>query len=223
MKVARTLIWSRFAAALCLMFVMLANSSMFVLAAPDGNLLLGEIVVTGRSENGEPPLVKVNGEPAMTGRTFPSYSMIETSALTSADLNLGRIGRIGLSQDSILILSFGDNNISGKLLSGKINVYSAKGVSVKIETLDDALSNNSEMPGNFTIGLQDGKTTAAAESGEIFFKNGEPAGQTQTTPSTGMGAWIPVAVFAGIVATAAIYVIVKRNDDDDDFVVSPVR
>src|SRR5215204_3621428 len=97
MKVLRIVARARFAAAICLVFAVLASSSMLVLASPDGKTLQGEIIVTGKSENGLPPYVKLNGERAVSGRTFPSYSMIETPAAISADVNLGTLGRITLS------------------------------------------------------------------------------------------------------------------------------
>ncbi len=221
MKYIKKTAFLRHATAFCLTLTMLASSSMFVLAAPDSKVLLGEISISGNGENGEPPFVKVNGERAVTGRTFPSYSMIETSAATSADVNLGTVGRISLSPDSTLILSFSENSISGKLLTGKIRVSNAKGVSVNIETPDNALSNDKEIPGAFTIDVQSGATQATAETGSIFFKDGLPAGKAQTTSSGGSGLWIPLAVYAAIVGVAVTYVVISRNDDDN--VVSPIR
>ena len=224
MKGFRKVNWARSAAAFCLACAVLANSSMFVLASSDDKPLLGEIIVTGKSENGLPPYVIVNGERAVSGRTFSSYSMIETPAAVSADINLGAMGRVSLSPESSLILTFGEKNISGKLLTGKLRVFNAPGVSVRIETPDDVLSNNSKLSGEFTIDVVSGKTAASAEDGELFYKNGEPAGQTQTTAASG-GDWIPVAVFAAIVGTAVAYVVFNQSDDEDTptFVVSPVR
>ena len=211
----------RNATALCLTLTIFASSLPFVLAAPEGKILLGEIAVSGIGENGEPPFVKVNGERAVTGRTFPSYSMIETPASISADVNLGAVGRIALSPESILILSFSENSISGKLLTGKIRVSNAKGVSVNIETPDNALSNDKDVQGNFTVDVKSGTTEATAETGSIFFKDGLPAGKAQTTSSGGSGLWIPLAVYAAIVGVAVTYVVISRNDDDN--VVSPIR
>lgn len=52
MKFVRIFAWVRFAVVFSLVFAILANSSTFVLASSDAQTLLGEIVVTGRGENG---------------------------------------------------------------------------------------------------------------------------------------------------------------------------
>lgn len=203
------------------MLAMFIGSTSFVLAAPERKTLLGEIAVSGDGENGEPPFVKVDGERAVSGRTFSSSSVIETSNATSADINLGGVGRIGLSPNSRLSLNFTANSISGKLYGGKIRVFNAKGVSVNIETPDKALSNNKELQGSFVIDLETGATVATTESGSLFFEDGEPAGQAQTTASGGSGVWVPLTVFGAIVGVAVIAVVLNRNGDDN--VVSPIR
>ncbi len=210
----------RFLTSACLTLAILVSSSSFVLAALERRTLLGEIVVTGDGENGEPAFVKVDGERAVSGRTFSSSSLIETADATSAGINIGGVARIGLSPNSKLSLNFSENSISGKLYSGKIKVFNAKGVSVNIETPDNALSNNKDLQGNFVIDLESGLTRATAESGSLFFSDGEPVGKAQTTPPVGGGLWIPLTVYGVIVGTAVVSVIVSRNSDD---VVSPIR
>jgi len=210
----------RYLTALCLTLAIFVGSSAFVLAAPERNSLTGEIVVSGLGENGDKPYVHVNGERAVSGRTFFSASVIETSEFTSADINLGRLGRIGLAPNSILSLSFTENTISGKLSTGKIQVFSAKGVAVNIETPDNAVFNDKELIGNFTIDLQSGTSQATAESGSIRFNDGREVGQVQTTTATRSRVFLPLAILAGAVAVAVIYVAANGNDDN---VVSPRR
>lgn len=220
MNQANKLIGLRFLTSACLIVAIQASSTSFALATPERKALLGEISVSGDGQNGEPPFVKVDGEPAVSGRTFSSASVIETSETTSANISLGTVGRIGLSPNSRLSLNFTENSITGKLYSGKIRVFNSKGVSVNIETPDSSLSNNKELQGNFVIDVESGTTLATTESGSLFFEDGEPAGKAQTTPAVGSGLWIPLTIFGAIVGVAVVSVVLNRNGDG---IVSPVR
>lgn len=210
----------RMALALCLSLTVLFSSSMFALAVPEHNFAAAEITVSGQGENGEKPFVTLNGEKAVSGRTFFSSDLIETMETSSAAISLGSLGRVTLSPNSRLSLRFTENSISGKLYSGNISVVNAKGVSVDIETPDDVLTNDKNSAGSFNIDLTSGSTQATTETGSLYSNNGMPAGQVQTT-SAGSSPLIPVLVFAGIVGVAVASVIISRNDDEG--VVSPIR
>lgn len=212
--------------AACLTLSIFASSSMFTLAAPGNGSATGEIAISGIAENGVQPIVKVNGEQAVSGRTFVSGGVIETSNSAFANISLGKLGRIGLSPNSVLSLSFTGGTISGNLSAGKISVFSAEGVSVNIITPDNAFLNDKNLKGNFTIDLASGVSSAAAEAGILNFANGSLAAQSQTTDDDDEGGLLlPLAIFAGVVGAAVVYVIYNRNDDDDvpTLIVSPVR
>jgi len=213
----------RYLTAACLTLTIFASSSLFILAAPGYSSATGEISVSGTAENGVQPTVKVNGEQAVSGRTFVSGGVIETSNTAFANISLGKLGRIGLSPNSVLNLSFTGDTISGNLSAGKITVFSAEGISVNIVTPDNAFLNDKNLKGNFTIDLASG---VSAESGILNFANGSLAAQAQTTDDDDDegGLLLPLAIFAGAVGAAVVYVIINRNDDDEPgFVVSPVR
>jgi len=214
----------RYLTAACLTLTIFASSSLFILAAPGYSSATGEISVSGTAENGVQPTVKVNGEQAVSGRTFVSGGVIETSNTAFANISLGKLGRIGLSPNSVLNLSFTGDTISGNLSAGKITVFSAEGIAVNIVTPDNAFLNDKNLKGNFTIDLASG---VSAESGILNFANGSLAAQAQTTDDDDDdegGLLLPLAIFAGAVGAAVVYVIINRNDDDEPgFVVSPVR
>jgi hypothetical protein len=119
-----------------LVMALFLSTSMVVLAAP-GKALTGEIIVSGQNIDGAPD-VTLNGELAMTGRTFNSSGIIATSATGSATVNLGKLGRVSLSPNSTLNLVLGENSISGDLSSGQVHVSSSTGVQVNIKTPDTA-------------------------------------------------------------------------------------
>lgn len=212
--------------AFCLTIAVFVSTSMVALGAPEKKSLMGELIVSGPSSNGEQVFATLNGERAFSGRTFFSSGTISTSEETTTTIKLGKLGFINLSPNSNLSLSFTENSISGTLSAGQINVFNNEGVEVNIKTPDAALTNENGQSGNFTVDLRSGLTKAAAESGTVYLNNGKTVTPVQTgqkdddANGDGNSALVPIIVFSAIVATAVIYVLHRNNDDN---VVSPLR
>ncbi len=130
--------WLRNITAFCLMLTVLVGSSSVALAKVE-NSLAGEIVVTGNNANGEQPFVLLNGERALSGRTFFSSGLITTEN-SGATIKLEKLGYINLSPNSVLSLNFSENTISGKLTAGNIEVFNNDGVTVNIEKIENGKS-----------------------------------------------------------------------------------
>jgi hypothetical protein len=214
----------RFLTAAGLLLVLFAGSSL-TLAAPVNKGWAAEISVSGEGENGAKPFLKLNGEPVLSGRTFFSYSTLETPQNVSADINLPGLGRVSLSPGTMLSLGFSDNNITGRLHAGKIRVSATAGTKVDIETPDNRLVNDPAVAGTFTLDISSGSSEAVSESGTVFLSDGAPAGRGQTTASS-PNVWVPAAIWGGLVATSVFFVLLNRVDDDDraeDVILSPVR
>lgn len=207
-----------------LMLVLCAGSTLSM-AAPLSSGWAAEISVSGEGENGAKPFLKLNGEPVLSGRTFFSYSTLETPQNVSADVNLPGLGRVSLSPGTMLSLGFSENNISGKLHAGTIRVFSTAGTKVEIETPDNRVTNDPAAAGIFVIDVAGGVSKTISEKGSVALVNGQPAGQAQTTAAS-PSIWIPVTVYSAIVGTAAAIVFFDRISDDDraeDVIVSQVR
>ncbi len=174
--------------AFCLMLTVMVGSSSIALAK-GGNSLAGEIVVTGNTANGETPFVLLNGERALNGRTFFSSGEITTND-TAATIKLDKLGYIKLSPNSVLSLNLSENNISGTLTTGNVQVFNNDGVAVNIAKVEN------------------GKSTAI------------PSARQNDDDDDDGGAWIPIAIFAGVVGTAVILVLANRDDDNNT---SPIR
>ncbi len=170
--------------ALCLMLTVMVGSSSVALAK-GGNSLAGEIVVTGNNANSD---VTLNGERALNGRTFFSSGVITTKD-SAATIKLEKLGYINLSPNSTLSLNFSENNISGELTAGNVQVFNNDGVAVNITKIE----NGKSMP-----------IPSARQNDDDDDDN----------------AWVPIAIFAGVVGTAVILVLANRGDDD---VASPTR
>lgn len=192
-------LWLRNLVGLGLLVSLFVSSSMVAFAAP-GNALSGEITVSGSYVDGNQPSVSLNGEKALSGRTFFSSGTISTPEGTSATINLGKLGRVSMSPNSSLSLNLSDNNISGDLASGQIRVLNNEGVTVNIRTNDNVVTNDTNTAGNFTVDVTSGSTSAESEAGNVSLANGEPAAAKMTKKQ----GWIAFGVVAAIVAGVVI-------------------
>lgn len=203
----------------CLILAIFASSTTFIFAVPGGKTT-AEIIVSGKSENGQGPYVNLNGEPVMSGRTFFSHGTLETTQITSANIHIHGLGRVSLSPDTRLSLGFAENNITGRLYAGSIQVFSQTGVSVKIETPEKTFINDPAVPGNLFVDITSREAQVFSENGDVFLEDGATAAQTQTGSSNRRRLWLPLLILGGAVTAA---VIATLAGGDDDGVVSPVR
>jgi len=208
-------LWLRNLVGLGLLVSLFVSSSMIALAAP-GNAISGEITVSGSSVDGSQPSVSLNGEKALSGRTFFSSGTISTPEGSSATINLGKLGRINMSPNSSLSLNLSDSNISGDLAAGQIRVFNNEGVAVNIRTNDNVVTNDSNRASNFTVDVTSGATAAEAELGNVSMANGQPAAAKMTKKQ----GWVVFGVVAAIVGGALIIYYGFIRDEE---VVSPAR
>jgi len=190
------------------MLSLLVGSSTFALAGPNGSLS-GEISVS--SINGSAPVVTLNGESAMNGRSFISNGTIATDAASTATVNLGKLGMVTLSPSTTIDLSIAEGSITGNLASGNVRVMNADGVAVKINTPDNVVTGKT-VSSDVSVDVNSGVTSA---TGEVTMANGQPAAQMSNRKRT----YIVIGVIAAI-ATTAIIIWWINNDND---VVSPNR
>ena len=121
----------------CLMLSIFISSSMFALAKSENKSLAGEITISGQNFNGGESSVTLNGENVFSGRTFFSSGVIATNN-AAATVRLGKLGYLNLTPNSVLSLNFSENNISGLLSAGEVEVFNTEGVKVNIEKLENA-------------------------------------------------------------------------------------
>lgn len=178
-------------------FAMIATYSLVALA--DAGRSAGELIVSGRAENGNLPHVIVNGEEAKSGRSVFSPSTITTPEGSNAILNLGKAGKVQLAANSTITLNFDNSSINGDLTSGSITVINAA-QPVEVKTLTGG-----------TVQLNSGETADAA--------SGTAAKQTT---ATGTPKWLLYAlIFGG--ATVGIILATKSSNDTVVGTASPTR
>lgn len=208
-------------AAFLMLAVLTTSSSMFVLAAtPDKQALVGELIVSGSEE----AVVMVDGERAVSGRTVLSTSVVTTPANAGATISFGNAGRIDIAPNSTVNLNTAEKSIAATLTAGKVKVFNNAGVEAKIITSDEIVTADANQSNLFAVNFESGATTASTESGMAFLKNGAQTGQQDNTGNSGPlnGALVPVLIFAGVVTTAAIFVLTK-DDDELPATISGVR
>jgi hypothetical protein len=84
--------------------------------------------------------ITVNGAASITGATILSGASIETPAGVGATVSLPNLGSLEIEQDAKLTLTFQANSIHVLLLRGCVTLHANKGVTGKIETSKDAIS-----------------------------------------------------------------------------------
>ncbi len=181
-------LWIQKALAMCLVFAVIAAYSTVALAG--SGKIAGELLVSGTNVNGEMPFVIVNGEAAKSGRSVFSTSTIATPENASAVINVGKIGKIQLSPNTNLVLSFTEKGISGDLLSGKLTVLNAsEAVNIKIA-------------GGETLKLAAGEAASAA--GKV---------QDDDDDNDGGAAYLPyLLILGGAIAAIVIATVVSDNE-----------
>lgn len=197
--------------------------SMFAFALPAKGAAGAEITVTGQRDGAERPFVVVNGERAFSGRTFFSNGTISTTETSSATVSLGKLGRIILAPASSLSLSFSEGRIAGVLSKGNVSVSNMDGVSVKIDTPHDSVTNDGSSSSRFTVTVLGDQTDVAVETGTVRYRNGAEIASKKDDDDDDdddWKGWATVLVIGG--AIAAVVVIIALSDNDDD-TVSPVR
>ena len=181
--------WSRKFVAISVAAAVLTVYSMLALATPGARS--GELSVSGE--------VMVNGQRVISGGTIFSDSAIVTANGSSATVSLGKLGRIDLSANSSLRLSFTDNSIVGMLDSGRAHVSTPAGVSVNLTTKDGSAVVTGSQATSFTVNIDSGNTIVSTESGLAELRSGKTVKM----------------IAAGESAVAGTPVGVPKDNDDD--------
>jgi hypothetical protein len=192
-------VWIKRALTLCLAVAVYATYSNVALAGSEK--IVGELTVSGKTVNGEIPVVKVNGEAVQSGRAIFSNSTIATNENSTAIINVGKAGKIEIAPNTTVSLSFDENGLNGELLAGTVKALSADNVNIKI-------------PNGNVMKLNAGETASANQQ------------SSDDDDNDGGAAWWVFALILGG-ATAGIILAATRDDDirlgGGTTVVSPIQ
>ena len=170
--------WSRKSIATAVAVAVLSVYSMVVLAAP-GAKASGELSVSGQ--------VTVNGQKVISGGTVFTDSTISTAAQSSASVNISKVGRVELSPNSNLRLSFAESSITAMLETGSAQVSTLTGTTVNLTTKDGTVVVDGTQATTFTVSASRGRTHVATISGVAQFKAGGAVKQVAAGESATAG------------------------------------
>jgi hypothetical protein len=191
--------WSRKTIAAFLSVAVLSVYSMIALASPEAKVPSGELSVSGQ--------VTVNGQKVISGGTLFSDSVIVTSDNSSATVNISKLGRVQLSPNSTLMLSFTDKAITGQLDSGVANVSTLAGVSVNLATKDGSVVVDGSQATSFTANAKRGNTVVSTLSGLVELRAGGAVKQIAAGESGTAGTPNPQAEDGGGLSSGALAVL----------------
>jgi hypothetical protein len=170
--------WSRKSIAASLAVAVFSVYSMVALAAP-GAKASGELSVSGQ--------VTVNGQKVVSGGTLFSDSAITTADQSSAVVSISKLGRVELSPNSSLRLSFADNSLTAMLETGTARVSTLAGISVNLTTKDGVVIVDGSQATSFTVNATHGRTSIATESGLAQLRTGSTVKQIAAGESATAG------------------------------------
>lgn len=102
------------------------------------------------------------------GIRIVSGTTVEAGNVTGGLLvNLGKLGRVELSRNSKIKLSYSENFIEGSLYAGRVRVSIPAGVSANISTTDGEVVANEGGATSFTIDMSCGATVVKVKNGEV--------------------------------------------------------
>ena len=182
--------WSRKSIATVVAGAVLSVYSMVVLAAP-GAKASGELSVSGQ--------VTVNGQEMVSGGTVFTESTISTAPQSSASVSIPKVGRVELSANSNLRLSFSEKSITAMLETGSAQVSTLPGTTVNLTTKDGTVVVDGSQATSFTVSASRGRTSMTTLSGIAQFRTGTTLKQVAAGESAVAGTPNP-----------------QTDDDDDD-------
>jgi hypothetical protein len=141
--------------------VLCVYSSFALAATPD---LTGEISASGQ--------VTVNGLNVVSNSTIVSGSTIVTGPNSTANISLGRTGRIEVLANSNLVLNFSDSGMVGILSSGKARVSSSAGVATTFTTKDATVIADAGQADSFVVEVECSHTHVDTVAGVVTMREG---------------------------------------------------
>ena len=150
---------------------------------------IGMPAKAGHQAQAEPsskPIIttSVNEKTPASGITIASGTIVETTNVPRLLVNLGKLGRVELSKNSRIKLSYSENLITGSLDAGRVRISSPAGVSANISTRDGDVVADDSAATAYTIDTSCGNTIVTVKNGQVELRSG---GEVKKIPAGAQG------------------------------------
>ncbi|MDQ3803614.1 MAG: hypothetical protein M3416_07275 [Acidobacteriota bacterium] len=174
--------------------------------------------------------VLINGAEVITGAAVFPGSKFSTEKNSTAEINMGGLGRIRCLAETAGTVNFGGREVGGSLDTGIIHVSKPQGVSATIATKDGSVVAGAGGAALFVVNVTGGNTVVRAKKGSVELRTGktskvitegqDAAAGTQTTPpqddddddDDGGWFWFGAVGYTAIVTAAVIWAVTREDE-----------
>jgi len=122
--------------------------------------------------------VSLNGTSAISGATVFSDSTVTTAKGSSAVVSLGKLGRVEVTEESSMKLTFTDDSVAlGMLEAGRVRVSSSSGVTATVTTRDGQVIAGGSARKMFSVDTSCGNTFVSVKVGTVELRAGSTVKQ----------------------------------------------
>ena len=171
--------------------------------------------------------LSVNGNSATTGATITTASMIETGPDTAVTINLGPLGNLDLAPNTRLELTYDENKVKVRLITGCVILRTKKKKEGEVTTENNDSAGKTPaaggpldicIPGGGGNPIVNQGAAAAAGAGTA---GGAVAGGTTAGGLFGLGVGGTIALFGGIATAIIVPIVLVQSNDSNSSSVSP--
>jgi hypothetical protein len=203
-----------------------AQIGMQVSFAASGSIPIPQQLILAKVERVRGTALSVNGNSAATGATITTASMIETGPDTAVTINLGPLGNLDLAPNTRLELTYDENKVKVRLISGCVILRTKNKKDGEVTTENnDSAGKTPQGGGPLDICIPGGGGNPIVNQGAAAAAGAGTAGAVVAATTAGglFGLGVPgtIALFGGIASAIIIPVVLVQGNDSSSSSVSP--
>jgi hypothetical protein len=137
--------------------------------------------------------VTVDGQPATMNMEIASGSTVNTAKRSSAVVSLGKLGRVEMTENTTMKLSFADTGLTAMLEAGRVRVSSSSATVPTVKTDDAEIIGSQKRANAFTVDVTCGDTLVAVQKGTVELRAGSTVKQIAAGNQDTAGTATPAA------------------------------
>jgi FecR protein len=121
--------------------------------------------------------VTVDGRPATVNSDVASGSTIVTGQNSSAVVSLGKLGRVEMTENTTMKLSYDETGLTAMLDAGRVRVSSSSATAPTVKTDDAEIIAGKKSANGFTVDVTCGDTLVIVQKGAVELRAGNSVKQ----------------------------------------------